>query len=1120
MKKSLFLTQTVLASTFFGMGQALADVTVTGLNTPPPGSPPSYQTSVDGNIEVAPTGLINPPIGDDGVIIDSSSATLIIDANNVSSKAPYAIVTGGSGVPINVVAGGNSATVTINIGSGINTEGGADAIQVADTLFTIMNQGTIDGTNTGIKLFSTGTSATINNQGGTIIAHGGAGEAAIVADAGGSGLIVINSSSTTTPSVGGLIQGSSDGILINSSFTSITNNAGSTIKSFNGAGIHINSPATGDIQNFGLIGTGIYGIEVEAAYNGSITNNVGGEITGIFEGLYLHASFNEVNNNAGATISATTAGSGAAILIENSAPGTINNAGTVEIDNATSAVLIKGSSTALINSGTIIATNPDVATISGDGSLVLSTLSDGIFNTGIIVSGSAKPAIDFQTKAGANGIDIPLFQQGGAIIGDVLLSYNGGDVLTMTGGVIQGDVTSSSANASTLFLAGGVIEGVTQLGNINGNIVNLSGTTLTQLIGGTGNDTYNISGGSFTSLEGNGGADVANVIASFTLNGTISDVPTINVNNSGTVFTVNNTISDINTQLTISNGATMIAAAGIGGVSGTGLLSLQNGGKLQINSGSTVDMGTANNAGFLAIANNAALNISGAYTQSKVFAPTIADMTANGFGVINVGTTATFNPGSTFNPQLTSDTFLLNNFVFPVVQTAGGVVGFNNITVVQPPSAIVSFTKNLNGNNVELISHTLPLSLVAEPDIPLAIAATLDGLIPTTLAQILTTNPEILALLGELQRFTTVQEISAALLQLAPPFNYALPTSSRVSMDNAFDSVHARLESMTKIGLIVQDESYHEHRDYELYNGVNYGDRNVVTLGSGVFGAWIKAYGSIIDQHKRHYIEGFQSDVAGLAVGGDWNLNNFATIGIGQSYTKVNTTDNTDQRNTVNVKSNQTTFYGWFVPFDVCQENARQTIYMELMLALATHKYDTTRNIAIGNINASAMATFYGWHYGAQSDIGYAFISSDNYLVAPLARFRYTYLDIGNYSETGAGGLNLSVINDDLDEAVAGLGIRLAWVKNFIQAVYVPEVSVVLLYDFAGRVQESQSNFLGGGEPFYTNSIKPAQYIQQYSAGITAYTSDGYAFTIKGNFEHRDHFFVYNGYMQLNYEWD
>ncbi|MGD9591408.1 MAG: autotransporter domain-containing protein [Candidatus Berkiella sp.] len=1101
MKKSFRLTYAVLASSVFVAPIAIADTSITGANSPVVGASPPYLTSAAGNIEVTPTGQIAS--GTTGVNFDNASKALIVDANNTNGG----IAITATGDAVDILAAGTSATITNNVGSTIQSTGAA-AVNVAGDLASITNNGTFNGSINGLLISATGTNATVNNIGGSIL-----GGDAVRIIAGSSGTVLNNSMNGTTA---GTITGTNSGIRLEGSFTTITNNTNSKISA--PTAINIASDVTGEIINSGTISGTSNGISIGGKLTGSVTNLTGGIIEATSAGSAINILGNSYNsiNNAG-TIQATNA-LGSGIRIFGASPGTIINSGTISSvgtggNSTTSAITFAtgSSTTSIVNTGTIFSTNATAIDVQG-----AATVSNGITNSGNITGSGT--AINLGSFAGVN---VPLVQNGGTITGNVFLASAGGTVLTMTGGTIAGNVNSTASNPSTLTLSGGTITGTTTLGDAANNTVNLSGTSLQALNGGTGVDTFNITGGSFTSLDGGGNTDIMNANGTFTSTGTITNVQTINVNNAGTTYTATGAISALNTALNINANTTMVANAGVGGVAGTGALTIANGGTLQINSGSSVDLASASNLGNLKIAGNAALNLTGAYSQTGAFTPIIQDMTATGFGkVVSTGSNATFNAGSTIAPQLGSGSFILNNFAFPVVQGNAAVAGFGNLSIVQPTSAILSYTldNTINVNQVNLISHTNSLASVALPDVPLAVANGLDPLVPTTPAQVAALNPELLTLFGQLQLLPDIQSVSSALQQLAPGINNALPMSSRISMDNAFDSAHARLEAMTRLGLLTQDEQYNQRRDYELYNGVNYGDRNVITL-IGQYGLWVKGTATLLDQHKRNFVEGYKAESTALALGYDWQPNDFATVGIAQSFTKVDTKDYTDQQNSVKIKSTQTTVYSTFVPYHECQENTTQTIYLDTMLAIASHKYDTTRNIVIGNISSQAKASFYGWHYGGQADLGYAFISEDNYLVAPVARFRYTYLDIGNYSETQAGGLGLTVQNDDVDEVVGGLGIRLALKRDFIQAIYVPEFSVFLLYDFAGKAQEMQANFLGGGNPFYVNSQKPAQYIQQYGAGITAYTSDGYSFNLKGNFEHREQFFGYSVYAKMEYTW-
>ncbi|MBN9288805.1 MAG: autotransporter domain-containing protein [Gammaproteobacteria bacterium] len=999
------------------------------------------------------------------------------------------------------------ATVVNNTGGVISAVGAFDALNVSATS-NITNSGTISSTlGSGINIIAGGANTIIVNQTGGVIS-GNDPQGTIITSAAGMSL----TNSGTIISTGS----KGDAVYVAADFTTITNQTGGVIDG--GAaglnGIGIIAAAAGDIQNTGTIqasNNNADAIFVGAAYNGSITNNAGGIIqytsNGNGNAVRFDAAFTNLNN-AGTIQTTGATGTGAAIVVTNDISGTINNFGTIStVTNNNSTIEIFGNLTGITNTGTISGTGAGNGVILGKSAIV----PNGLVNSGNITAPVGKTAIDFSDAT----TNIPIFQNGGTITGNVFLSGGGGTSLTMNAGTIAGNITSSPGNASTLQLNGGTVTGTTTLGNFNGNIVNLAGTSLQALNGGTGNDTFNLTGGGFTALDGKAGNDTLNVLASFTANGPITNIETIEVK-AGT-FTTNQLVNNFNT-LTIDAGGSMVSNADVTGT-GASTLAINANGSLQINNGSTVTVTNANNSGRLAIQQDGALAVTGNYVQSATgtFAPEIQSPNAGGFGFIGVIGTATFNAGSILAPTLgTTGQFIPNGAKFPVVQTLGGVIAAppppppGIPTLVQPQSALVSFTYTttdpLFPNDLVLEAVIAPITLIAQPDIPLAVAQALEPLIFGG-----TTNPDLLNLFGQLQLLPDVTTLDNALLQLAPPFNYALPTSSRISMDNAFDSVQMRLEDLHGLGPLLQEEEYKLQRDTELYNGVSFGDISEIYGTRGHFGAWVKAYASTYDQHKRHEIEGFKADATGLAIGGDWSLTQDVAIGIAESYTKVNTKDYTDQQNSIQDVSYQTTIYSWIQPYD--------SIYVDAMIGVATHEYQTLRNIVIGNFAATANAKFYSLQWGAQIDTGFVFLNDDNWYVSPMARFRFTHLDIDTYSEYGAGGVGLNVKNNALDEAIAGIGLRLALKKDYYQAIYVPEISAMLLYDFAGQVMQSQSVFLGVSDPFYTDSIKPAQLIQLYGLSVNAHTSDSYTFTIKFNFEKRNEFWGYNGFAQLRYQW-
>ena len=1185
------LAACLLASTLFmpqaGVADTVVDSAVTAIN--------SYQSSIGGNLLITNKGeYLVDATAVQAVLLDQEASTLTCDPNNINVANPPACVVG-RGIDAVVMTGkstvftlgtatsiygylhglriyGESALVNDNglirgvfapavevIGDKVamivtstnlpipsiqsdfssavlvsganfllgnaglitvlNTAGPVIDLQGVNTV--IANSGTIAQPSIGqITIRVANTGITINNNaGGQITGKGN--------------VIAVSQQGFTLNNVGNIISSGQQAILLSKSFNLITNSGtivGGNISSAIELGAAV---ALGNITNSGTITSGAAGngIYINKAGWGGTLNNTGTIQTnllggGISDAIKVNGNFGVINN------SGTISGSDVlhtAIDVIAANTGIINNSGTIQAVNQ-SAIQIGANMQQINNTGLIQSTTAGTTVLRATAA---SVLSGGLHNSGDITAFGAGDAIDFSTVPNVN---IPIFQTGGTITGDVLLSSVGGNALTMTGGTINGNVIAAPAGiGTTLNLAGGTITGTTSLGN-NAGTVNLSGTTLQALNGGGGNDIFNVSGGSFTLLDGGLGFDTLNIISTYTLANPFQNIEALNVLNSGTLFTLNQSPNGAALQtITIGGpgtaGAAMQANANI---TATGLLMIANANSsLNINSNVTFNSVGAINNGTLTINPTGVLNTNGGnYVQNAPGAyvvPLGAPQPDPFIPLQAGGGNINLLAGTSIHPFILGTVFISEGTVFNIASTKAP--GFINdlSTLVPSNQPIIFFEKSGPAGNVctagrciQLIFHRNPYTIAATSAVGFSVAVALDNILPTT------TDPTFRSLFANLDSLTSLYDVNAALETLAPAFNGSVAVNSHVSMDNAFESVQYRLEALRSLSHL-SPISEHMNRDLLLYNGVeynerveeeaarergrNYGDYDFDRFyyKSGTRATWAKLYGAVIDQHKRNEIEGYLAGAEGLAIGGDWRLTDATLFGLSGSVTTLSSKDNTVQADTVDIKSGQVTFYTWLEPIE--------NVYIDAMIGLASHKYKTERNIIAGDFYRTATAKFYGLNYGAQVDAGYVFLSGDYYVV-PFVRGKYTYLNIDNYSETGADALNLSVNNRALTEMIAGAGLRLALKRDYIEAVYVPEIDLMVAYDFSGQAQSMVTTFLGGGgSPFYINSIAPAQMIYMLGLGINAYTSDQYSFRVKGNLERRDEYFGYNAYMQLMYTW-
>lgn len=979
--------------------------------------------------------------------------------------------------PLNTTANGPNISVTA---AGSIAAVAADAVTFnGPDNSTLLNYGDITSTTLSAVHVTTGKNGVITNGIGGLLFNDAAGatKSTVLIDAAGGGMVINNA---------GLIEQSKvaavafDAIEINGPFSVINNNANGVIQNIGGA------TSTG------------HAINVNADAVGA-----------------------NINNNLNATINAT--GLGAGISLDGDF-GTITNAGLIQNTSTKSAIVLNAAAgtntvTGIVNSGDIVAPYKVIFNSGANGT----TITNGLINTGTIFNTTAGgDAIDFQT----NVTSATVFQQAGIISGNVLLAQQdaalGTNVLTMTGGTIAGDVNAANVvgKTNTLNLSGGVISGVTRLGN-QGDTVVLSGTALNVLFGGTGIDTYNVTGGSFNTLDGNAGADIFNVNASFTSNGIIRNVPNVNVNNGalGTVFTNNGTISDVNTALTVTPGTTFLQNGTINNSTGNIVINkaagaLGNGRLLVQNQLATIDLsagaGQILNSGTTELGTNAILTVqanpagtAGVFTnnaggtlQIDVGGITVpGGATTAGQMVINdiAPGSANLAAGSFVRPVVTGFVPYAHNYNVITVNDGQlvptGTVT-DNSTLVQPPSANIYFTKQVvsqvNPNDtLQLTGYRRGYSSLSSTQVTKGVAGTLDVLAQGNGP----IDQGMLNLLIQLDTLPTQQDVELAMESLVPPYNFGMAKGAQQTMQMAYDGLESRME---------------DNRLRRRAKGQNMGDP------AGAGSVWVKGLGAHLSQSDRDGLDGYKADAWGIAIGADWGVNECFTLGLAGSYGHVDVDDKSNSPKDQNVKSWQGTIYS--------QMLFKHGIYLDAMVSGASEDFNTNRQINVGNIHTAAQADFDGSLWGAQADLGWLSENCDYYW-SPFARLRYSHLDIDDYTETGAGSLNLAVSNDKIDEFMGGLGIKIGGMFTNNDVMYVPEISAMFGYDFTNDGEVTSAAFFGGGPAFLTEGVEQGRTVFNLGLSLNTHVSTCTIFKIKYNLEVRDSFVGNAGLLQFSYLW-
>ena len=122
-----------------------------------------------------------------------------------------------------------------------------------------------------------------------------------------------------------------------------------------------------------------------------------------------------------------------------------------------------------------------------------------------------------------------------------------------------------------------------------------------------------------------------------------------------------------------------------------------------------------------------------------------------------------------------------------------------------------------------------------------------------------------------------------------------------------------------------------------------------------------------------------------------------------------------------------------------------------------------------------------------------------------------------NYSETGAGDLDLQVNSQGYNFAQTGLGFKIGYPLSFKDINMLPELKFKWLYDWIGDNQQITSAFTGGGGSFVTNGFTPDQSSYDIGAKLNIFTRYGIIFVLNYDLEIQKDFYGHYGYLDVKY---
>lgn len=375
------------------------------------------------------------------------------------------------------------------------------------------------------------------------------------------------------------------------------------------------------------------------------------------------------------------------------------------------------------------------------------------------------------------------------------------------------------------------------------------------------------------------------------------------------------------------------------------------------------------------------------------------DFTHADSGVLQLGTdgtnmpqltingTATFAANSTL--QITPSSYANINIgdSFSDVISAG-TLNASNINVTDN-SVLLDYAATVDGNSVDL-DVTLGQSFAdtaAEHNVEVAnsVAAYWD----TALTEG-ANNDAINDVLNNFKDFSNSSELATALLETTPLNAHAL-TDTTLRLGNTVSNlIDQRQQSQVDSGIATNDS---------------------LTLSRNI---WIKPFANQATQDNTNSTKGYEADSYGIASGVDTILNNNSRLGAAFFYSQMDI-DVNDINQRSEVESYQFVTYGSHrVLDDVTQFNWQAGI--------GYHQNNSTRSVSV--MGATATADYNSWSAQLATSFTRDIFITPTTRLQPEIKALFMHYRSDDYTESGAGALNLNVEANKGEQIMVGLGMN------------------------------------------------------------------------------------------------
>ncbi len=260
--------------------------------------------------------------------------------------------------------------------------------------------------------------------------------------------------------------------------------------------------------------------------------------------------------------------------------------------------------------------------------------------------------------------------------------------------------------------------------------------------------------------------------------------------------------------------------------------------------------------------------------------------------------------------------------------------------------------------------------------------------------------------------------------------------------------------------------------------------------------AWAQTFGIDAKQNSFQGGEGYNLNTTGLILGLDAEVSKRSRVGLALSFASSNIKA-LDKLKRIGVETYQLNAYSGHL---------FGKYFVDTIGAIALNNYKSYREIP--SVGVTATGSFNGQGYAAKVRGGYIQKLGQNFSLIPEVSLMFANNNVSNYSEGGAGTMNLDVRTNSTNFLEGRVGLNLKYKTTTKKgSILTPQLKTSYGYDFIGKRQSTVNNFAGQSATFTIISSKydPRSFraggaVELYQLNSITLSSE-YTFELKSKYQ-------------------